>query len=351
MNHRRGPGAMRHLLMIALTVVFTLGNTTAEALAQVPIFERGQGSRADGTDFAARWDTLWTFGGTGDTLLASAGYLVPDDRGGVFVMDYLLPKVHHVDADGMLRWSWGTKGRGPGEWYDGRAMALDVNGGLVLVDYGNRKIMNISYDGDLIGEVRYDLRSLLVFDVAVLQSELYVMHTEAPIPWVLVDREGKAVDSTSVELPSGFGALSVEQRAGTIAKWKQDRWVFGFQIGNGWFTFRREAVDLASPYVEHTDFPPRDAPMARDQIFSAMSLSVRGDTLAVLYAGNTGARLYWLDLYDLNSGTYLKSLFLPMSARYAVMGPQGQVFLVTHDLYPTVMAIRPRNPDASRNDK
>lgn len=332
---------MRLLLMIALAVLPALGNTTEEAFAQVPIFERGQGSRTDRTDFAARWDTLWTFVGTGDTLLASAGYLVPDDRGGVFVMDYLLPKVHHVDADGTLRWSWGTKGRGPGEWSDGRAMALDVNGGVVLVDYGNRRIMNLSYDGDLIGEVGYDIRSLVVFGVAVLQSGLYVMHTEAPVPWILVDRDGKAVDSTSVELPSGFGDLSLYQRGGLVARWKEDRWVFGFEVGNGWFTFRREAVDLASPYVEHTDFPPRDGPGAGDLAVSAVSLSVRGDTLAVLFGGNTRARLYWLDLYDLNSGTYLKSLFLPMPAKYAVMGPEGQVFLVTYDLYPTVMAIRP----------
>lgn len=342
---------MRLLLMIALAVLPALGNPTEEAFAQVPIFERGQGSRTDRTDFAARWDTLWTFGGTGDTLLASAGYLVPDDRGGVFVMDYLLPKVHHVDADGTLRWSWGTKGRGPGEWSDGRAMALDVNGGVVLVDYGNRRIVNLSYDGDLIGEVGYDIRSLVVFGVAVLQSGLYVMHTEAPVPWILVDRDGKAVDSTSVELPSGFGDLSLYQRGGLVARWKEDRWVFGFEVGNGWFTFRREAVDLASPYVEHTDFPPRDGPGAGDLAVSAVSLSVRGDTLAVLFGGNTRARLYWLDLYDLNSGAYLKSLFLPMPAKYAVMGPEGQVFLVTYDLYPTVMAIRPRNLDVNRNDK
>ena len=264
-------------------------------------------------------------------------------------MDHLLYKVHHLDADGALRWSWGTEGRGPGEWRDGRAMSLDINGGLVLVDYGNRKIMNLDYDGQLVGEAGYDIPSAVVFGVAVLESGLYVMHTEAPVPLVLVDREGRTVDSTAVEMPRGFDRLSRRQRAGTIARWKEDRWVFGFQIGNGWFTFRREAADLASPYVEHTDFPPSDAPMTRDQaVFSAMSLSVRGDTLAVLFGGSTRGRLYWLDLYDLNSGTYLESLFLPKSARYAVMGPQGQVFLVTHDLYPTVMAIRPHT-GASRN--
>ena len=329
---------MRLRLTIALMVAVPLGGTTAEALAQVQIFERGQGPR---TALEARWDTLWTFGGVGDTLLAAAGNLVPDDRGGVYFMDHLLSKVHHLDAEGVLRWSWGTEGRGPGEWHEGRAMALDVNGGLVLVDYGNRKIMNLNYDGDLIGEVGYDLQSALVFGVAVLQSGLYAMNAEAPFAWVLVDREGRTVES--VELPRGFDGLSMRQRAGSITKWKEDRWVFGFQVGNGWFTFRREAADLASPYVEHTDFPPTDAPMAGDRPFSAISLSVRGDTLAVLFGGNTRLRLYWLDLYDLNSGAYLKSLLLPKSAKHAVMGPQGQVFLVTHDLFPTVMAIRPHS--------
>lgn len=220
-------------------------------------------------------------------------------------------------------------------------MALDVNGGLVLVDYGNRKIMNLSYDGELIDEVGYDLQSGLVFGVAVLQSGLYVINTEATVPWVLVDREGRTVES--IELPTGFDRLSMVQRVGTVAAWKEDRWVFGFQIGNGWFTFQREATDLASPYVEHTDFPPRDALMVGDRPYSGISLSVRGDTLAVLFAGKTRARLFWLDLYDLNSGAYLKSWFLPKSAKHAVLGPQGQVFLVTHDLFPTVMAIRPHS--------
>ena len=335
---------MRLLLAVALTAALPLGNPNAEALAQVPIFERGQGSRAD---MEAKWDTLWTFGGVGDTLLSAVGNLVADDRGGVFLMDHLLSRIHHLDAEGVLRWSWGTEGRGPGEWHEGRAMALDVNGGLVLVDYGNRKIMNLNYDGDLTNEVGYDLQSGLVFGVAVLQSGLYVINTEARVPWVLVDREGRTVES--VELPRGFDRLSMRQRAGAITEWKEDRWVFGFQVGNGWFTFRREATELESPYVEHTDFPARNAPMVGDRPVSAISLSVSGDTLAVLFSGKTRLRLYWLDLYDLNSGAYLKSLFLPKSAKHAVMGPQGQVFLVTHDLFPTVMAIRPHS-DANRNE-
>lgn len=335
---------MRILLTVALTAVFPLGGMSAEALDQVPIFERGQGSR---TDLEAAWDTLWTFGGVGDTLLSSAGNLVPDDRGGVFFMDHLLSRIHHLDDRGQLRWSWGTEGRGPGELQEARAMALDVNGGLVLVDYGNGKIMNLSYDGDLVGEVGYDLRTGLVFGVAVLESGLYVMNTPASVPWVLVDREGKTVES--VDLPLGFEGLSMRQRTGSVAHWKEDRWVFGFQIGNGWFTFWREVPDLASPYIEHTDFPPRDAPMTRDPTFSGISLSVHGDTLAVLFGGNTRLKLFWIDLYDLNTGSYLKSLFLPKSASHAVMGPQGQVLLVTHDLYPTVMAIRPLS-DSNRND-
>lgn len=331
---------MRHPLTFGLAMLLLLGNTSGDALAQVQLFERGQGSR---TDFEVRWDTLWAFGGVGDTLLASAGNLVPDDQGGVFFIDHLLSRVHHLDAEGVLRWSWGTEGRGPGEWHVGRAMALDVNGGLVLVDYGNRKIMNLSYDGELIDEVGYDLQSGLVFGVVVLESGLYVMNTGGAVPWVLVDRRGRTVES--VEVPHGVDRLAVLQRVGTMAKWKENRWVFGFQIGNGWFTFQREAAVLASPYVEHTDFPPRDALIVGDRPYSGISLSVREDTLAVLFAGKTGARLFWLDLYDLNSGTYLKSLFLPKAAKQAAMGPQGTVFLVTHDIYPTVMAIRPHSDE------
>ena len=128
-------------------------------------------------------------------------------------------------------------------------------------------------------------------------------------------------------------------------KWKEERWAFGFETGNGWFSFNRGAVALASPYVEHTDLVPANATrLPPSTVPSGYSLSVRGDTLAVLFMGRTRARSRLIDRYDMHSGAYLDSVILPMAVKAASVGPQGQVFVVTYDDSPTVVALVPRTP-------
>ena len=241
-----------------------------------------------------------------------------------------------------LDWSWGREGSGPGEVRDVRAMTLSSSGDLVLVDSGNRRIVSLSSEGRLVGEVPLSIDAGYVSGVVSLQSNRFVMATNGLVPWILVDQSGKQVQI--VDTPSGVGELSALQRFGFIAKWKQDRWVFGFQNGNGWFTFRSSAMEMASPYVEHTGFPSSDAtrlPIG-EMVHSAVSLSARGDTLTVLFAGITRGQFYWLDRYELQTGAYIDSLLLPQPVKQAVVGSQGLVFVVTYDIVPTLMALRPR---------
>ena len=305
---------------------------------QVPIFAQGQGERQLA---GYQWDTLWTFGGPGDTVLASAAAIVPDDVGGLYIADPLSFRVHYLDSRGRLQWSWGREGGGPGEVRVVRAIALDGDSGLVLADPGNRRVVKIGRNGALVEEVPLRVDAGFVFDVAVLESGTYVMLTSGSSPWVLVDRSGTQIDD--VEPPEAFGDLTVLQRAGSIVHWKEDLWAFGFQTGNGWFTFGRDVPRLASPYVEHTDLVSANATrIPSGTIPSGVSLSVKGDTLAVLFLGKTRAASRVIDRYEMESGTYLNSLILPMRAKQAVVGPQRQIFVVTYDLFPTVVALVPR---------
>ena len=288
-----------------------------QTFGQKAIFTEGQGSRRGSPQ---AWDTLWVFDG-GDDQLAEAVSLVPDRHGGVYFADTFLPRVYHLDARGGLDWSWGREGSGPGELRDIRAMALDGSGNLVLVDSGNRRIYTLSSEGQLLDEVPLHIDAGYVFRVVVLGSNQYVMATDGPAPWILVDQAGKQVQIA--DTPQGVSQLSFLQRFGLITKWKQDRWVLGFQNGNGWFTFRSGAVALASPYVEHTEFPSHDAHPSDVTVHSAVSLSVRGDTLAVFFAGSTRDQFRSLDRYELQSGDYLDSLMLPQPVQQAVWGTQG----------------------------
>ena len=179
------------------------GHVLQTVQGQVPIFTEGQGERQLA---GYQWDTLWTFGGPGDTLLASATSLIPDDRGGLFFTDPRSFRVHHLDADGRKLWSWGREGGGPGEIRAAMAMALDRDGGVVLVDPGNRRIVRIDRDGGLVGEVPLGVDAGWVFDVTVLASGTYVMLTSGPDPWVLVDSTGVQIEEA--DAPDGVLELS-----------------------------------------------------------------------------------------------------------------------------------------------
>lgn len=321
---------------LVVTVVVSVSGVPQQALGQNPVFTEGQGPRRSASPI---WDTVWVYDG-GPDLLAEAHSLVPDGHGGVYFADTYLRRVHHLDRRGSLDWSWGREGSGPGEVREIRAMALNASGNLVLVDSGNRRIVTLSPEGQLLDEVPLAIDAGYVFGIVGLGSAGYVMATDGPAPWVLVDQEGKQV--RVADTPEGVGALSFLQRFGLITKWRQDRWVLGFQHGNGWFTFRSSAVALASPYVEHTESPSYDAHPSDVTVYSAISLSVRGDTLAVLFAGSTRGRSHWLDRYDLQTGDYLDSLMLPQPVQQAAWGRQGSFFVVTYDTFPTLMALRPQ---------
>lgn len=282
--------------------------------AQTPFFSEGQGSRRH---TVIAWDTLWAYSAATDHI-AAATSLVPDNKGGVFFADPFLLRVHHLDAEGRLSWSWGREGSGPGELRDLRPMALDNSDNLVLADARNRRIVTINADGRMLREVPLLISAASVFEIVVLESGRYLMYTDSfDHPWVLVDQMGSEV--RSVAAPQAFRRFSVLQRAGRLAKWRDERWVFAFQVGNGWFTFEQDALTLSSPFVEHTDFSddPDRLPIGT-VVPSSASLSVRGDTLAVHFVGKTGGRLRYVDRYDLNSGSYLDSFILPQDAMHAV---------------------------------
>ena len=74
----------------------------------------GDGSSGERIAREVVYDTLWTYGGPDDTLLAAPITMAAAPMGGVYVLDAGMRRVYHF-ADGRLVWSWGTVGQGPGE--------------------------------------------------------------------------------------------------------------------------------------------------------------------------------------------------------------------------------------------
>ena len=323
----------------------------------IDIFKAGSGERIV---HAVAYDTVWTFGGGADTLLVSPIELAATPDGGLYVMDPGSQQVHRFTANGRHAWSWGKKGEGPRELMNVRAMAASPAGGIVLVDSRNRRIVSVSADGVWEREVRLEKLEGDVQHVIPLSSGNYLLTTTGEEPFPVVSAEGTTIGALPSPWPEGFGQMHAIQLQGRAVHWQEDRWVFGFTAGNGWFTF--DGVGEGSlrgtyPYVEHAEFPGLGVQESRDgnttirstgmlsrPSWSGYDLGVRGDTLLVLPGGSSPIRLRVLDKYDLQSGAYLGSQELPGPAtRFA--GHGDVLFIIdTFGLLPIVTSLRARAP-------
>jgi hypothetical protein len=279
------------------------------------------------------------------------GELVAAPRGGVFLFDHITARITYFNATGEVGWSWGRKGQGPGELMDVRAMSVDHGGGVVLVDQGNRRLVRLSPSGETLLEQPLEIEATYVDGIAPRDGG-YVLYTNGDVPWMLLDEDG--VDSHRLPAPSPeWEEMDFYQRMGHVTAWGDDAWVFGFEVGNGWYVFGEDAI-AAYPYVEHTEFPVLTVSVVRDGNTtmtrksvervpgSALNLSVRGDTLAVFFEGAGPHRARTFDFYDLETGTYIHSQSIPR-ATSAVLGESDVIYSLSRgDVSPLLRAFQPR---------
>lgn len=341
---------MRGTVEIAFLATVSLGACGGETTYPViSLFTEGAGVRSGDRVW---YDTLWAYGGPADTVLASPGPMVATDDGGVYVLDYTLKTVSKISGDGEVVWSWGQQGEGPGEVKNIRAMTAWGEGGVVVADSGNRRLIRLSSDGELVAEttVRDDSFSLMTGVVELPQGDV-VLSTNGQVPWWIVT--SGTGETRPIATPwEGFQRMHAMQWSGMVAG-HGDQWVFGFQLGNGFFVMNHDAVAGQYPYVEHTEFPEvvSHSPtrgttvtgLAAGATPSAHSLAVKQDTLLVLSGGTTPTRRRVLDKYDLATGRYVGSQLLPWRTTSFAVSGNDKVFLVSRDpsgLYPTVVALQ-----------
>lgn len=130
--------------------------------------------------------------------------------------------------------------------------------------------------------------------------------------------------------------------------------MFGFFSGNGWATFREAKLLGIFPYVEHSEFPRTGYArhgkrlrtwVAARPVESGRSLSVVGDTLFVLFGGETVAG-WALDKFDLRTGTYLETDILPHYSNSAVVGNDRVFTVEAWDMHPRIVALARRSSPA-----
>ncbi len=314
------------------------------------------------------FDTLWVYGGAGDTIMLNADRVAAFPDGDAAVLDLLGRRIHRVGVGGVA-WSWGTRGAGPGEIDHVRDLDVNAEGEVVLADSGNGRLHWLAGDGTWLREVGLPEGTINVEAVAALQDGHYILsslmygtalatlESTPPGPvaanrWVRVSAEGEI--EGLVPFPwDGFRSMSFFQTVGNIAGARSlsesggRRWVFGFGLGNGFFVFN-DSVAEAYPYVRHADFPEvetgglgggrdgfrvgyregRPDRVARD-------VAIRGDTVYVL-AGN-----HWeMDRYQSTTGQYLDSRLLPVPLSRFALARDALIGIVAGGMYPQVIALR-----------
>ena len=124
--------------------------------------------------------------------------------------------------------------------------------------------------------------------------------------------------------------------------------MFGFYYGNGWMTFRNTDLTAVFPYAEHFDFPVLRRVRRGEDLYTHLTrtptvtgsaLSVVGDTLFVLFGGESQSRGRVLDKFDARTGAYLETDVLPHYANAAAVDGDRTFTIETWDVFPRIVAL------------
>jgi hypothetical protein len=292
------------------------------------------------------WDTLWVVGGGEQDSLLLKPYLIAASDSGVYVFDGGDERLVAFDTNGAMRWRFGGSGAGPDEFLGVRDLKAN-NESILVLDPRNNRIVRLNHDGHV--------RSRSPLDgvghaeqVAWLDTGDFVLLTMDPQnAFVVVDTLGFVRQRFSLPWP-GFIELDPIARQGLIASDEQHGWVFGFSLGDGWFSFDGNVPRRTRKYAESTAFPKieqsRDggSRMAEYSACSACSISMSGATLYVHFGGYTKDRMAAVDRYNVNTGAYLGSFRLPFSAT-AISVTGNNFYALVEEPYPMLLALRPRS--------
>lgn len=310
---------------------------------------------------AAVFDTLWTFGGPADTVLAHTTFPRPDGSGGLIFFEMLDQVVHRLGPDGSLLWSWGVRGEGPGELQAVEALDVTPDGTVVLLDAGNRRVVRVSPNGQLLEERAMPAVGGLLMAVGVLEDRrLAVAGFHAgtgPRPHFMLSLWDDNAGVVEAGWPVQIGKPSIVRHQGRLVRLGGDGWVWGFTNGNGWMVFEGASRLAVHPYVEHTDFPGvtverrgneyREGRTERP-VGSAHSLSVVEDTLFVLFEGEReppGLRRRMLDRFNVRTGAYMDTDILPHRASRAVVDGDRVFTIVWGTLFTRIVTLARRSGD------
>jgi hypothetical protein len=254
--------------------------------------------------------------------LAAAGLRSPDrmvltSRGPV-VQDGVFTLIG-LDWKGQIRWTTDTRQRGLGRITDIKQGRADS---VVAVDGENGAVLVVGADGK---SRSVNLESATFVNLLIPLGSGYVAVTaDSARPLATFAANGKLVTASGFPWPP-YSSIAALARQGYGAVGDGNTWVFGFNMGDGFFVFDSlRARPFTGHYVEPIAFPdvivrPHRGGASEELsrfLPSALSLSLMGRELAVLFGGtDTTVKAKVIDVFSATSGRYMHSMRLPQKAR------------------------------------
>jgi hypothetical protein len=297
------------------------------------------------------WESIFEVGGAEeDTTLLMPVFLAADANG-VWVYDAARRQVGRLSGAGRLEWWFGGRGRGPDEFMNVRDIESDGAGRLWVLDTDNARITVLSSVGR--AESRIPLADLPYADQLVPMRDrgAILLAVQPRDPLFVLDLQGRLLRRHGLGWDD-FARLH-PLAAQTVAATAPDgrHFAVAFRVGDGFFAFRDgRPLPYHGLFVEHVDFPrvsisggpDRQTAYVPPSTPAARSLALERDRLYVHFGGRTEHRNALLDIYELGTGRYLRTLRLPHDLVQAAVGG-GTLYGIHGSPYPALGAWRLRD--------
>lgn len=332
----------RHRLFTIGIVHVVVATACAEA-GGVPAYPMGERLVREVTD------TVMIVGGSAEDTLLYTPTMVALTEDGVVVWDRDQSRLLSFSDEGELRWIYGRKGAGPGEFAGVTQIAVDHTNRVWVLDPDNVRISIIGSNGELerafripdVGHV--DRLVPLGDDRAMLMGLDPMVH--------MVDDHGALQGSRAHPYLSYATLHPISAYNRALYDAESDSAVFFFYYGGGFLRTDPELTPVATltSYVENIPFPEvvvqrtegADGTVRTSSMVNASRLAAKAGTadagvLNILFQGDTEYGNRMIDRYSIGSGEYLGSWLLPDSAR-TIDVRRGLVAALVENPYPALV--------------